>query len=354
MRNPTALNPTALNPTAVTTTIVTLLAAAALGLSSCGDGNANARTRVGFVTNCAVEFWAVAEVGAQVAAKANDVDVLVRMPPNATTEEQKRYLEDLVSTGVSGIAVSPIDPDNMTSLLDDVAEHCNLITHDSDAPKSKRLCYIGVENYEAGRLCGQLLEEALPDGGAIVIIVGTLDQDNARHRRQGVIDQLLGREPDASRFDAIDAVLENDKWEIRATSTDGMKAPKCKEVIQAWLARWSDLKGMVGLFAYEPPVILDAVREAGRLEQIKIVGFDEDAGTLQGIKDGAIHGTVVQNPYEYGRRSVELLARLARETDPEKQKDLLPKSGVIVVPARQIRQANVDAFWTDLNQKLGK
>ena len=351
--------------------IATLLAVAAVSLSSCGEtasdgvtdptvasaahrGNANARIRVGFVTNCAVEFWAVAEVGAQAAAKANDVDVLVRMPPKATTEEQKRYLEDLVSTGVSGIAISPIDPDNMTSLLDGIAEHCNLITHDSDAPMSKRLCYIGVENYEAGRLCGQLLEEAMPDGGPIVIIVGTLDQDNARHRRQGVIDQLLGREPDASRFDAIDAVLKNDKWDIRATSTDGMKAPKCKEVIQAWLARWSDLKGMVGLFAYEPPVILDAVQEAGRLGQIKIVGFDEDDRTLLGIKEGHIHGTVVQNPYEYGRQSVELLAKLAREPDAEKRKALLPESGVIVIPARQIRKDNVDAFRIDLNKKLGR
>jgi len=353
--------------------IVSLLAVAAFGLGACSSdpdpkngsasgassgggaaGNDSATTRVGFVTNCAVEFWAVAEAGARVAAKANDVDLVVRMPPNATTAEQKRYLEDLVSSGIDGIAISPKDPDNMTALLNGVAERCLLITHDSDAPKSNRLCYIGVENYEAGRMCGQLLEEAMPDGGPVVIVVGTLDQDNARHRRQGVIDYLLGREPDATRFDPIDAELKNDKWEIRATSTDNMDAQKCKAVIQDWLTRWSDLKGMVGLFAYEPPVILDAVREAGRLDEIKIAGFDEDAGTLQGIKDGEIHGTVVQNPYEYGRQSVALLAKLARESDAARRKELLPKDGVIVVPARQIRKDNVDAFWADHKQKLGK
>lgn len=329
--------------------LVVLLAA----LSSCG-GEGNNKTRVGFVTNCAVEFWAVAEAGCKAAAAANDVNVIVRMPPNGTPEEQKRYLEDLVSTGVAGIAISPKDPDNMTSLLDGIGERCHLITHDSDAPKSKRLCYIGVENYEAGRMCGQLLEEALPEGGPITIVVGTLDQDNARHRRQGVIDHLLGRSRDANRFDPIDAVLKNDKWEIRATSTDNMDAQKCKAVVQDWLTRWSDLKGMVGLFAYEPPVILDAIRSADRLSGMKIVGFDEDAGTLQGIKDGAIHGTVVQNPYEYGFQSVELLAKLAKEPDEAKRKALLPKDGVIVVPARQIRKANVEEFWADLNTKLGK
>lgn len=346
--------------------IVTLLGALVVGLTACGAAEPTesaeakqptkqpTKPRVGFVTNCAVEFWAVAEAGARVAAAENDVEVMVRMPPGATTAEQKRYLEDLVSRGVRGIAISPKDPDNMTDLLNGVADQCHLITHDSDAPKSKRLCYIGVENYEAGRMCGQLLEEALPDGGPVVIIVGDLDQDNARHRRQGVIDHLLGRQPDATRFDAADAELKNDKWEIRATSTDNMDAQKCKAIVQDWLTRWSDLKGMVGLFAYEPPVILDALREAGRLEQVKIAGFDEDEGTLQGIKDGFIHGTVVQNPYEYGYQSVSLLAKLAREADASKHKAMLPDGGVLVVPARQIRQDNVESFWADLNKKLGK
>jgi ribose transport system substrate-binding protein len=111
---------------------------------------------------------------------------------------------------------------------------------------------------------------------------------------------------------------------------------------------------MVGLFAYEPPVILDAVKSANRLDQIAIVGFDEDAATLKGIRDGEIHGTVVQNPYEYGHRSITLLAKLLAAEDEAARKALLPESGTIVVPARQIRKANVQAFWDDLNQKLGK
>lgn len=343
---------------------ILFLAALAVSLVGCGDKTSTVdagqtdsgplKPRVAFVTNCAVEFWAIAEAGAQAAAKANDVDVLVRMPPNGTAEEQQRALQDLVASGVSGIAVSPKDPDNMTRLLDDIGKRCNLITHDSDAPKSERLCFIGVENYEAGRMCGQLVEEALPDGGPIVIIVGTLDQDNARHRRQGLIDYLLGRERDKTRFDKSDAVLKNDKWEIRATSTDNFAPHTTKNVVQDWLTRWSDLKGMVGLFAYEPPIIVDAVKSAGRLDQIKIIGFDEDEGTLRGIQEGAVYGTVVQNPYEYGRQSVELLAKLARQPDEAKRKALLPTGGVIVVPARQIRKGNVDAYWADLKQKLGR
>ncbi len=69
---------------------------------------------------------------------------------------------------------------------------------------------------------------------------------------------------------------------------------------------------MVGLFAYNVPACLTAVREAGKLDSIKIVAFDEDDATLQGIIDGEIHGTICQQPYEYGRQSVEILAALAR------------------------------------------
>ena len=322
---------------------------------SCGESSGgSARPRVAFVTNCAVDFWAVAQAGVEAAAAEYGVDAMIRMPPTGTAEEQKRQLEDVVAAGVQGVAVTPKDPDNMTGLLNRIADRCVLITHDSDAPKSDRLCYIGVDNYDAGRLCGQLIKEAMPDGGPIVILVGTLDQDNARGRRQGVIDELLDRSHDPARFDPQEAALKNDKWEIRATFTTQMDAQKAKASAEDSLARWSDIKGMVGLFAYEPAVILDAVRSSGRLNDVAIVGFDEDAATLQGVLDGEIYGTVVQNPYEYGYQSVKLLAALLAADGEAGRAALVPEGGKIVVPARQIRKEDARAFWDDLNAKLGK
>lgn len=312
------------------------------------------RERVAFVTNCAVEFWAVAEAGVQAAAAAEGVDVLIRMPPTGTVEEQQRMLQDCVSAGVQGIAVSPKNPDDMTGLLDDLASRCLLITHDSDAPKSDRLCFIGVDNYVAGRLCGELIREACPDGGAVVLLIGTMDQDNSRRRRQGVIDELFGRTPDATRFDPLDGPLREGSWEIRATYTDNIDPQKAKTIAQDALTRWSDLACMVGLFEHEAPQILDAVRSAGRLGEVAIVSFDENQRTLQGIAEGHIHGTVVQNPYEYGYQSVKLLAELLRASDDAARQRLLPADGMRVVPARQIRKADVDAFRRDLDQKLGR
>ena len=155
---------------------------------------------VAFVTNGIASFWDVAEKGAKDAATEFGVTVDVRMPPNGA-EDQKRMLEDLLVRGVRGIAVSPIDPVNQHDLLEKVAAATSLITHDSDAPDSRRICYIGMDNYTAGRECGRLVKEAMPDGGSVMIFVGRLEQANARLRRQGLIDELLDRSRDDTRYD---------------------------------------------------------------------------------------------------------------------------------------------------------
>lgn len=115
--------------------------------------------------------------------------------------------------------MSPINPDNQTDMLNQVASATNVITHDSDAPDSKRLAYIGIDNYEAGRMCGQPVKEALPEGGNLMILIGRMEQDNSRKRRQGVID-VMDRSHDSSRFDPPGEVIEGEKYTILGTLTD--------------------------------------------------------------------------------------------------------------------------------------
>ena len=104
-----------------------------------------------------------------------------------------------------------------------------------------------------------------------------------------------------------------------------------------------------GRFAYNPPLILEAVREAGKVGKIKIVSFDEDERSLQAIQDGEMYGTTVQNPYAYGHKSVEILAALARG-----DKSVIPEGGVINIPARNIRKDKVVEFWAELKRLTAK
>ena len=327
--------------------LVTLLAA---GLFAGCDRSAgkSGRPRVAYVTNGIDSFWVIAEAGAKAGGQKYDADVEVHMPAQGVAD-QKRIVEDLLTRGVDGIAISPIDAENQTALINEAAKRTKLITQDSDAPKSDRLLFIGVDNYEAGRMVGQLVKEAMPQGGKVTIHVGRLEQDNARLRRQGVIDELLDRSHERTRFDSVDADLKGAKYTILGTFTDGFDFNRAKGLAEESMAKHSDLGCMVGLFAYNAPQCLDAVKHAGKLGTIKVVSFDEQAETLQAIKDGHCQGTVVQNPYEYGMESVRVLAALKRGDN-----SVIPANKFILVPARQIRKDNVDEFWTDLKAKTGK
>lgn len=320
--------------------------------TAAGGGGSSAKPRVGYVTNGVASFWVIAEAGCKQAASEVDANVEVLMPAEGISD-QKRMIEDLLTKGVDGIAVSPIDPENQTELLNKAAKYAKLITHDSDAPDANRLCYIGMDNYTAGRMCGKLVAEAMPDGGKLAIFIEKrLEQDNARRRRQGVIDEILGRSEDPSRFDPPDAEIKEGKWHIVGTYTDQFDRAQGKANAEDAMSRHPDLNGMVGLFAYNPPLMLEALKQGNKLGKVKVIGFDEADETLQGIKDGSVYGTVVQNPFEYGRQSVTLLAGLARG---KSLADLgVPADGFVNIPARQIRKDNVEEFWAELKKNLGE
>jgi len=315
-------------------------------LSGCGEKKAE-RSKFAVVTTGVASFWDICKIGAEKAGEDLDVDVEVLMPNGGV--EQKSKMEDLLSRGVDGIAAAVIDPVNQSEFFDEVAERVEFITMDTDAPNSKRKVYIGVDNYDAGRMCGQLVKEALPEGGQVVLFIGRLEQDNSKRRRQGVIDELLDRSPDPSRHDAPGAPVKGAKYTVLATLTDQFDRAKGKANAEDMLTKYPKVGCMVGLFAYNPPLILEALSQAKRLKTVKVVAFDEDPVTLQAIVDGAVHGTVVQNPYEYGYQSVKVLKALSEGDD-----SMIPADKFINIPARQIRKDTVSEFWADLNKKLGK
>jgi ribose transport system substrate-binding protein len=108
---------------------------------------------------------------------------------------------------------------------------------------------------------------------------------------------------------------------------------------------------LVGLWAYNPPQILKAVKSANK-DKVKIVGFDEYDETLDGIEEGTIHGTVVQQPYEFGYQSVKLLAKKARDAKAELPKDVV--DGKWYIKHRVIKKADVPEFRKYLTELKDK
>ncbi|NOT48248.1 MAG: sugar-binding protein [Acidobacteria bacterium] len=305
---------------------------------SAGNSNGNSapatgNLRLAFVTNNASDYWTIARKGVEKAdGELADVSVEFKLPGEGTAAEQKRIIDDLISTGIQGIAISPVDPDNQTQLINDTAKKALVITQDSDAPNSDRSLYIGTDNVAAGRQAGELVKEALPNGGKIMVFVGKSDARNAAERYQGLKEALQG-----SKVEIID---------IRTDDTDRARA---KTNAADTLVKYSDVAALVGLWSYNGPAILNAVKDANKVGQVKIICFDEEDETLAGVKEGAIFATVVQQPFEFGYQSVKLMAQILKG-----DKSAIPANKQINVPTLVIKQNSVEEFTRKINQLRGR
>jgi ribose transport system substrate-binding protein len=312
-------------------TAVALTCAAVLVLAGCSRKGSSTHT-LAFITNNASDFWTIARKGTEKAdAERADITVEFRLG-DGTAAGQKRIVEDLLAKGVDGIAISPVDPANQTAMLDDAAQKTLVFTHDSDAPASKRECYVGTDNVAAGRQAGELIKSVLPQGGKIMLFVGQIDARNAQERLQG-----------------IKAIIAGTKIEILDVRTDDTDQVRAKANVAETLVAHPDVAALVGLWSYNGPAILNAARDANRIGQLPIITFDEEDETLTGVKSGAIAGTVVQQPFEFGYQAMTLMANVLAG-----DRSGIPSTRQLFIPTRVLRQNDVDEFRKKLTELRGR
>jgi ribose transport system substrate-binding protein len=307
-----------------------LISSLILAAASCNRTN---ETRIVFVTNNASDFWTIARKGAEKAqAELPNVKIEFKINDDGSAAGQQRMVDDLLAKGVSGIAISPVDPKNQVQMINRAAGQAVVVTQDSDAPDSNRACYIGTDNVAAGRQAGALIKEALPGGGQIMVFVGTMDAQNAQERFRGLKEALEG-----SNLKILD---------IRTDETNRVRA---KDNVATTLVKYPDIAGMVGLWSYNGPAILSAVREAGKIDKVKIVAFDEEDETLAGVKEGAIYATVVQQPFEFGYQSMIFLSKAIGG-----DKSWIPPTKQKIVDTLAIKKDGVEEFTVKINKLRGR
>ena len=306
--------------------------AAAAMLVLAGGAQAADKKQLVFVVNGASAFWKAAEAGIKKAqTELPNYELSIKYPEQSSAAIQTRLMDDLVAAGVSGIMVSAVDPKTMSDALDRIGKQVALFTTDSDAPKSSRVAYIGSSNTDAGKQAGEIALKALPNGGKCMGFVGLPGADNARERIDGFKDAIKG-----SKVELVD---------VRADDIDFARS---KRNVEDTLTAHPEINCMVGYYSYNTPDIYQVLKQAGKLGQITIVGFDEDPITLGGVKEGTIASTVVQQPYEWGYQGMKDLARWT-----EGDKSFVPANGLIIVPTQIIDKSNVDGFIQQVKTWLG-
>lgn len=324
---------------------VALTALAAVALFGCGNSGGSASSTTGsstsaagkplklaFVTNNASDFWTIARKGTEKAkAELPNVTVEFKIPSDGSAAEQKRIVDDLIATGIDGIAISPKDPANMTADLNKWAESTLLVTQDSDAPDSKRTMYIGTDNVAAGRQAGEEIKKAVPNGGKVGIFVGNIDAQNAKERFQGIQEALKGSNI------TILPPLTDEADRVRAIAN-----------VSDTMVKNPDVACLVGLWSYNGPAILSAVQKGNMVGKVKIVCFDEEADTLKGVKDGAIDATIVQQPFEFGYEAIKNMTAIKGG-----DQSAIPADKKKIVPTQVINKANVNEFSKKITELRG-
>lgn len=287
-------------------------------------------------------YYDLVLAGANEAARQYDV---VITPIRVKGDQQPNALRGLVGQGYDGIAVSPFDPSGEAAILTDLSSKTTLVTFDSDSPLSNRLCFVGTDNYAAGRLCGQQARLAFPDGGEVMILVASLDKENVQHRRQGVIDELLDRPFDpAKAMDPADEAQKGKNYTVAATVIDSAPADETSNAVADALKKHPDVKCLIGLNTASTSKLLKALTPA-QLGKLKVIGFDADPQTLDGVESGNVFATILQDQFGCGFHAIRILAENARG-----DRSGLPMFQRRTLPVEVVTKENVASVRTALKK----
>ena len=303
-----------------------------LGATSMAPSFAQDKPALAFVANGASDFWKAAEAGMKKAqGELPDYTLEFKYPDQAAVASQQSLMDNLATAGVKAIMVSAVDP-KATDVLDKIAGETALFTTDSDAPQSKRIAYIGSSNVLAGNQAAEIAKKALPNGAKCEGFVGLLDAANYKERAQGFVDGLKG-----TNITLVD------------TKADGIDQTRAKANVSDVLTADPTINCMVGFYSYNTPRIYEALKDAGQLGKITVIGFDDDPITLGGVKEGNIAGTVVQQPFEWAYQGFKLMAAVLKG-----DKSGIPANGQVIVPTKILYAADIDAYAANLKAMAGK
>ncbi len=298
-------------------------------------------------------FWQEVIVGAEEASKEFGATLTV-IEPNGTGSGQTTALVRIVPDNFDGLAISPLAPGSQTQLISKLATKIKVVTYDNDVPDSLRHLYIGTDNVAGGRLAAELVMRALPDGGKIALFVGDNERQNARDRRHALINSLRGQsykgqKVDEENADDVTNPIQAGDYTIVSTYLDDSNPEKALANAKQALQDHPQLAGMVGLYGYNGPACLEALQELDKLNEVKLVAFDNHEPTLKGVEEGLVEGTVVQDPYLYGYESIETLCKLCRGLPAAVP---VPGAGSIALPSAVVDSKNLQKYQKNLRQRI--
>src|ERR1039458_2018224 len=174
-------------------------------LCACGGRHEAGEAYILVSANTKIAYWQEAAAGLQAAAREMGVNSEMVGPEPYDPKAEKEEFLNVVHRKIppAGILVSAADPELMRDAIDAAAAAgIPVVTIDSDSPKSKRLTFIGTNNYVAGQMSGELLAKELNGKGSVVLF-SIPGQENLDERMEGC-KRVLARSPGIKILQVID------------------------------------------------------------------------------------------------------------------------------------------------------
>ncbi|MGA2137141.1 MAG: substrate-binding domain-containing protein [Bryobacteraceae bacterium] len=294
-------------------------------------------------TNVKIPYWQSANSGLLRAAQQIGVKAEMAGPdtfdPKAEHDAFQQVLADKVKP--SGIMVSVADPGVMQADIDAaIGQGIPVITVDSDASASKRLTFVGTDNYKAGTMGAQLAVKQLQGKGNVVIYTMP-EQANLKDRLRGYHD-VLEAHPGIKIIDTVD--VKGDP-RIAFDRTQDMVDKKTMDKVQGFIC-------LEAIACPEVADVLDRNKVSGKV----VVAMDTDQRTMDWIKKDRIAGTIAQKPFSMGFVGLGLLDSMHHyppnpldkpwAQDPQSVVATFIDTGEVLVD-----KSNVDSFISETSQK---
>ncbi len=252
-----------------------------------------------------------------------------RTPMSEDAQKQAEAIEQLVASGVDGIALSASDAKVLTGAVNSAVDKgIPVVTFDSDVPQSKRLAYFGTDDVACGKMLGDKIAESMGKKGVVAILGGNQTAPNLQGRIRGV-QEALKAYPDISILDT---------YYHAETPQDAVAKVEQVQAANPQITGWA----MVGGWPLFTANALDKV--AGKA---KVVAVDALPAQLGYVKNGQVDVLLAQQVYEWGTTSVTILAEyLIDGKTPAK-----PIVNADLVP---VTKANADEYGKQWDKWLGK
>jgi ribose transport system substrate-binding protein len=315
------------------TTFQLLLIALFACLLSCGSAHDSDEYYVFISANLQVPYWKTAGTGFSRAAAQMKLRSEFDGPQNYDANAEKEALDRAVQKKASGILLSVADAKMLNdSISKAIAAGIPVVTIDSDAPSSKRLFFIGTNNYQVGFTGGQRLAQELHEKGNVVVFTMP-EQPNLQDRLRGYKDALT-RTPSIKITRIVD--IQGDPRIAFDTTTEIVG--KEKDKVDAFVC----LEAQSGK---EVASVLNSYHVTGKT----VLAMDTDQETLDWTKKGVIAATIAQKPYTMAFVGLQMLDDLHHHRptilDHDWSKDsYAPIPAFVDTGSDLIDKSNVDAF----------